>query len=135
MISSRQIHETLLDCFYPEATDPLAIVETPVSGVKVEGIMHNYIFDGNRVEKHRDQINDWLDQLPEEFNEKTGGGWSFLQACVDRNGDQWGEHMNMEELFALGIAIGRVSFLLPREMWKALPGGMPYLVIREKANV
>ena len=35
----------------------------------------------------------------------------------------------MEELFCLGIAIGRVECLIPREMWKILPGGVPYYVI------
>ena len=58
-----------------------------------------------------------------------GGGWSFLQACVDKNGNHWGEHSNMEELFCLGIAIGKVESLLPRDMWKVLPGGVPYYVI------
>jgi len=29
----------------------------------------------------------------------------------------------------LGIASGKLSYLMPREMWKVLPGGMPYLVV------
>jgi hypothetical protein len=36
----------------------------------------------------------------------------------------------MDQLFTLGIAIEKVSFQLPREMWNVLPGGMPYLVVK-----
>ena len=29
----------------------------------------------------------------------------------------------------LGMALGVVHYVMPREDWKILPGGMPYLVI------
>ncbi len=35
----------------------------------------------------------------------------------------------MEALVVLGIASGFVKYPMPREMWSALPGGMPYIVI------
>ena len=35
----------------------------------------------------------------------------------------------MEDLFCLGIAIGKVQYCLPRETWSLLPGGVPYLMI------
>jgi len=55
---------------------------------------------------------------------------SFLNACQDRNGNQWTDlHQRMEQLFVLGQAAGFVSCLLPRDMWAALPGGMPYYVV------
>lgn len=72
-----------------------------------------------------------LDKLPEQFHEATGGGWSFLNACNDRHGNQWtGLHQRMEQLFQLGIALGRVSYCLPREFWSAMPGGVPYIVVK-----
>ena len=37
----------------------------------------------------------------------------------------------MEALITLGIAAGLVNFLLPREMWKMMPGGMPYLFVKD----
>ena len=77
-------------------------------------------------------VSELLDQLPAEFHEKTGGGWSFLNACNNRDGQQWtGLHETMEKLVMLGLATGHVAFLMPRDMWSVLPGGMPYFVIRE----
>jgi len=37
----------------------------------------------------------------------------------------------MEKLFLLGLAIEKVKCLMPREVWPALPGGMPYYVIND----
>jgi len=55
---------------------------------------------------------------------------SFLNMCIDKNGNQWADlHRTMDELVALGIATGKLSFLIPREMWSILPGGMPYLIV------
>jgi hypothetical protein len=62
--------------------------------------------------------------------ESGGGGWSFLNFCQDRHGTLWtGMHQTCEELIVLGIGLGMVKWCLPRGMWDALPGGMPYLVI------
>ena len=74
-----------------------------------------------------------LVELPNEFMEESaggGGGWSFLNTCYDKNGDQWtGMHLTMEQLFQLGIAAGVASYVMPRQMWAVFPGGMPYIVI------
>ena len=51
--------------------------------------------------------------------------WSFLSAIDTIDGTQWAQHQNVDELMCLGLAIGRVKFLLPREMWN----GMPYFSI------
>ena len=77
-----------------------------------------------------------LSHLPTGFHKSGGGGWSFLQACQDDNDVQWtGEHRTMDMLFALGQALGYVALALPREMWAALPGGMPYFVVDVDAEV
>ncbi|NQT49448.1 hypothetical protein HQ571_02010 [Candidatus Kuenenbacteria bacterium] len=71
-----------------------------------------------------------LAELPDEFKESGGGGMSFMNACYDRNGNQWtGMHKRMEELFQLGIGIKKAKCLMPRASWSALPGGMPYYAI------
>jgi len=68
--------------------------------------------------------------LPEQFKGSAGGGWSFLNACDDKHGNQWTDlHLRMEQLFQLGIGIGKVKCLMPRAMWSALPGGMPYYAV------
>ena len=103
----------------------------PDTGLIVEGILHKFEFDPGQITRHEQEIGQMLDQLPSEFHAEGGGGMSFLQACVDKHGNQWGEHIHMEALFALGIATGRVSFSLPREMWPLLPGSMPYFTINQ----
>jgi len=52
-----------------------------------------------------------------------------LNACYTKAGEHWGEHVSMDRLFTLGQAAGYVKCCLPRELWPALPGSMPYYVI------
>lgn len=104
----------------------------PVEPIIAEGIVSKFGFHPERLEGHRAEVVELLAQLPDGFNEETGGGWSFLMAAEDREGNQWGEHTNMEQLFTLGMGLGRVKCQLPRDMWSALPGGMPYYVITKE---
>jgi hypothetical protein len=104
----------------------------PADAVFVDGIITRFGFNAQRLEQHREEISAMLLNLPDPFMRSKGGGWSFLQACADRSGEQWtGLHQTMDQLFTLGIAIGKVAYLLPREMWSSLPGQMPYLVVED----
>lgn len=108
--------------------------KTP-DAIVAECILHKIAFYPEKIKEHKQEIIDLLNQLPDEFKEADGtdddkkGGWSFLNACVDKDGNQWGEHYNIEILIALGIAIGKIEFNMPRDMWKFLPGGMPYFKV------
>lgn len=105
-------------------------VEAPEGAVIVEGILSRFGLHAGRLESHRAEVTEMLMNLPLGFRQSSGGGWSFLQACDDREGVQWtGFHMIMSQLFVLGMGLGLVKYLMPRELWSALPGGMPYLVI------
>lgn len=95
------------------------------NAVMVKGITINIGFHPERLKAHREEISKFLDELPVEFKD----GYSFLGACIDKDGKQWGEHHNVEQLMLLGIASGRVKLLLPRDLWKSLPGGMPYFIV------
>ncbi len=100
--------------------------------VLVEGITGAEEFDFERLQANVEEIEQMLLELPDVYRESHGGGMSFTQACIDRHGNQWtGMQMVMNQLFMLGLAIGKVESLLPREMWDALPGGMPYYVIKD----
>ena len=99
------------------------------NAVIVEGIRAKFGFDPKKLEENKENISSMLDELPDEFKKNSGGGMSFLNACMTKNGNQWGEHQNVEQLFCLGMAIGRVELLMPREMWQILPGGMPYYCV------
>ena len=122
-LNSQKVEQTFRDCLFKDGEDT-------TNHIMAEGIMTNVGFHPDRLESHKPTIEEMLAELPKEFNEATGGGWSFLNACNDKNGDQWtGLHQTMEQLFLLGIAMGKVKIQLPREMWSVLPGGMPYLVV------
>lgn len=101
--------------------------------VRVSGVVHTFLYDKPRLERHRDEIKTLLLDLPTEFRATEfggGGGWSFLNACNDREGNLWtGMHLIMEFLFTLGEALGYAKCLLPRDIWRVLPGGMPYYMV------
>jgi hypothetical protein len=104
--------------------------EDTSDAVVVEGITATFGFHPDRLEERREVIERMLGDLPKEFMVDSGGGMSFLQACNDCDGNQWtGFHRRMEELFVLGMAIGKVTYCLPREYWGMLPGGVPYLQV------
>ena len=127
-LTAKRVEEILIDCLFREGEDQSA-------AIKVEGIINNFGFNPERIEKYRDEITEMLMELPDEFRQSGGGGMSFLNACVTREGNQWGEHHSMENLVCLGIAIKRAQWLLSREMWAAFPGGMPYFVFKDETPV
>ena len=98
--------------------------------VKAEGVLRDFGFHPQRLKEREDDIISMLNYLPDPFHEDKGGGWTFLNACNDKDDNQWANlHTTMEQLFVLGIAIGKVKSLMPKDMWKNLPGGMPYYVV------
>lgn len=103
--------------------------EAPEGFVLAEGVRSRFAFRKSAVEQVREDVKSMLAQLPENFMKGKGGGWSFLQACMNKDEVQWGEHRNIDDLICLGSALGMVKFCMPREMWRALPGGMPYFVV------
>jgi hypothetical protein len=113
-------------CLAERADDPEVVI--------VEGVVGKYYLHRTHLESHRQEIGELLACLPDEFQAARGGGWSFLNACMTRNGEHWGEHTDIERLVCLGIAVRLAKFLFPRAMWLALPGGVPYFCIGEEAN-
>lgn len=100
--------------------------------IVADGIVQTVGFHPGRIEEHRQEIHNMLAELPDEFRASNGGGSSFLNACMNKHGNQWtGVHQTQEQLVQLGIAIGEVEYCLPRDMWKILPGGMPYIAVRQ----
>ncbi|HEY0965468.1 MAG TPA: hypothetical protein VGE13_03235 [Candidatus Saccharimonadales bacterium] len=100
--------------------------------IVAEGIVQTVGFHPGRIDEYRQEIHDMLAELPDEFKTSGGGGYSFLNACMDKHGNQWtGMHQTQEQLVQLGIAIGEVEYCLPREMWMAFPGGMPYFMVKQ----
>lgn len=110
------------------------VCQSDLGDIEVDMIVGKVKFDSAKVEENSDAIAALLLDLPDQFMESGGGGWSFLNACMDRDDNQWtGLHLTMGKLFALGQAAGMVTCQMPREMWDLLPGGMPYYVVNDKS--
>jgi hypothetical protein len=123
------VEEAFKDCLY----DTKEEAEADPNAVQVEGIVFNAVLNPLKLEEWQERIVKMLMELPDNYRQSGGGGWSFLNACDDRHGNQWtGLHQTMSMLFILGEGIGKVKSVLPRDMWSALPGGMPYYVILDK---
>lgn len=127
-IDPAKVEEAFVKCLYK---DEETNGKVPEGAVLVNGITFNYGFHPGRLEEQREKVTAWLDALPHQFRESEGGGWSFLDACLDEDGFQWGEYRNMEQLFCLGIGLKLVSYSLPRSMWFTFSGGMPYYVYHD----
>ena len=122
-LTAENVETIFAACLFKEGEDKEPKVEA-------DGIMAKVAFHPTRLAGHKQQIEEMLKDLPDQFQEKSGGGWSFLNACMDKQGNQWtGLHARMEKLFQLGLAIGKVQCQLPRELWSSLYGGMPYYVV------
>ena len=119
-LTAENVHSTVLACMFSK--DDLVDGAIPERGIVVDAITMKLVFDSEQVTQQTENIRSMLGELPPEFKE----GMSFLNACFTKTGEQWGEHQAMASLFALGQAAGMVTCCLPRELWGALPGGMPY---------
>jgi hypothetical protein len=122
-LDSQKVNEIFRECLYNQTKDTGEYIEA-------EGPINTAAFHPDRLNKYKGEIEAMLAELPDAFNKSTGGGMSFICALEDKHGNQWtGLHTDMQQLFQLGIGIGKVECLLPRNMWSAFPDGMPYYVI------
>lgn len=128
-IDPEVVNKVFLDClFRSEELDGENNV--PANAVIVEGVLGKFGFHSERLQSHADEVRAWLSLLPHQFRKSSGGGWSFLNACNQEDGEQWTDfHRRMDQLFTLGIALGLAKFQMPREMWDMFPGGMPYIEV------
>lgn len=124
-LTSENVNEIFLKCLFDkgENHDKYTIGE----GVKLKVGFHP-----GRLKENETKISEMLNELPSSFKKSGGGGWSFLNLVEDKNGKQWTDlHERADQLVALGTASGKMSYLMPRDMWRNLPGGMPYIVVND----
>lgn len=128
-LTAANVEAIIVDCLYKDS-ELDRDGKPKIEPVVVECIINSYAFHPGRLQEHKREVASMLLQLPKEFFLAGGGGWSFLQMCVRADGVQWtGLHRTQEMLCALAIGLGFASWLVPRNMWEALPGGMPYIQI------
>jgi hypothetical protein len=125
-LNADNVHKTFMECLFKDGE--------PTDGyVQAEGVLTNVGFHPERLKKNTGKIRQMLLDLPKEFMKSSGGGYSFLNACQTKEDFQWADlHRTIDELVCLGIATQYVHFNLPREMWKILPGGMPYFFVDDE---
>ena len=122
-LSANRVSDIFIDCLFKEGEDTS-------NHVAVEGVGCRVGLHPQRLEQHKSEISLMLKDLDDKFQASGGGGMSFLNACNDKHGNQWtGMQKTMDELFMLGVAAQLAKPVMPREMWHALPGGMPYYVV------
>lgn len=131
MLTSELVKDTFYNCMYDEdVINAQQGDKLPEGALVVDGIIHKFVLDPEKVEKNKQVIIELIRELPDEFMVEGGGGTSFLSACMDRRGVQWtSSHAVMELLFVMGMALGCSRPCLPKVLWPALPGGMPYFVV------
>jgi hypothetical protein len=120
-LTSEAVEKLFDECVVP--------ADTAGDQIKAVGLVNAYWFDRKKIEQNKPKIRELLAELPDNFRADKGGGWTFLNACIDRNGEQWtGLHQTMEKLFCLGIAAGITKWLM-LDMAASMPGGVPYVSV------
>lgn len=133
--------ETLISkcLFTEEEAEGREMEDIAREAVLVFNVANNGVgFHPGRLEESREKIVALLNELPVNFREGSGGGgWSFVNAVLTRDGgeEEWGEHLHADMLVCLGLAIGRVRFCLPRELWSLLPNGAPFFVVTDEVRI
>jgi hypothetical protein len=117
-LTADNVEKVLIKCLFKDGEDTS-------KAVTVKGVINQFGFHAGRLEESKAEIKTLLSQLPSDFKADGGGGTSFLCGCMTEDGDHWGEHRNMEQLFALGMATGQVKECLGGMR----PGGMPYYCV------
>lgn len=126
-IDPERIHEIFNDCLFKDN-------ESHSEYLPAKGLTMSVGFHPERTEKHASEIHELCMNLLAEFQEDIGGGHSFLYMCMDKDGNYCMEQPTAQELLLLGIATGWMSFLMPREVWSVLPGGVPFVVVNTQRS-
>jgi len=135
-MDASQVNEKFRSALYNDAE--MAALEpgkTPEDAVIVEGVNTVFGFHPERLKALREVALGWMEKLRHEFfsgTEGGSGGDSFLNLPFDKNENQWGEHVNAQELACLLIGLGLAEWVFPRDIWHVLPGGMPLIVFHTK---
>jgi hypothetical protein len=128
MPDAKKVNDIFLDCLFRD--DEIVDGEPVVHAVVVEGVAHKYGFHCNRLQSNRQAVVEQIKTLPDTFKVNGGGGWSFLNLCIDNKGQQWAEQITAEKLLCLALGLRLASYCLQRDLWSALPGQVPYVVFK-----
>ena len=118
-LSKRTVNTIFKDCITLKA-------HLPKNEISVEGVLSKFGFDAVKINEHKEEIYLLLKELPSNFKK----GDLFPNGVYDKNGNQWTDlYSVLEELFCLGIAIGKCKAIEAREVWQNSPEKTPRFVI------
>lgn len=133
-LTATNVEDTVRYCLPDELADGqknVLLEGGTVDGLTVvRGVKRTFVFITAKLQEKREDIRSMLSRLPDPFHAGKGDGWSFLNACVRQDEMQWGEQPTVDDLLCLGLGLGLVEFLIPRDLWQALPGGVPYFCVK-----
>ena len=125
LINAKRVEEILIDCLIKDS-DHINCKRLPKNKVVVvKGIVNNYGFHKERLESYREEVRSLLNNLSPDIKE----GISFLNICMDKENNQWGEHPDCENLVCLAIGLEIIRYVLPKEAWFLLPGNVPIIAL------
>jgi hypothetical protein len=121
VLDEQRVNAIFLDCLFKDG-------ESRDIYIYGEAVIFQAGFHPDRLYGYFDEILEMLNELPDTF--RTPPGDSFLRMCLDRRGKLWtGDHKIVDQLCALGSAIGAIAYTFPKEKWELLPGGVPVVAI------
>ena len=119
-LTTESVNEILNRCLHTPSSHACRRV------LNIEGYKNHFSFDPYLLSQEKGNIEALLSQLPTNFKD----GWSFWEMYRTNDGQSWTTSVkSMEALMVLGIAINKISYLLPKEAWWSLPGGAPYVIV------
>jgi hypothetical protein len=133
LISYKRLDEIVNDSLFRDSEmSTKSKPKNEADQILVDSMIVRFGFHRERLASHCDEVREMLSLLPAPFHHDRGGGWSALNLCNQEDGQQWtGFQTSTDLLVALGIGLGMVRFCIEdRTVWRALPGGMPYVEIK-----
>lgn len=131
LIQSNRVHELFMNGLFKE--EELVNGKPVVEPVVAEGVRVRIGFHPERIRQAKDEISAMIDSLDPSID--TDEGISFLNICQDKNGNLWtGLHQICDELVTMGIALELLEYVLPRDLWMLMPGGVPAVRKRIKPD-
>jgi hypothetical protein len=124
MIDQSRVLDIYRDCAN------LELLENSSTAIRVQKVTSDdeVCFDPECLNTHRQEIISILDQLPGTFRPGSGGD-SFGAMDSDEYGAPWTSSLaDVECLLLLGVAIERIEYVDPREIWDKYPRS-PYVWI------
>jgi hypothetical protein len=125
-LKAEPIGKIFKDCVVPRNNGSYLVVSAPgITGTRV------VFFDLAKLEEYRAEITGFVSQLPTEF--KTTTGASFNGTNRSYRGDIWcRDEADREKLVQLGIALGIIELIEPRERWAYLPRQRPSIRVIQR---